>query len=789
MSPFRFLPFLLLLPALTLAQPQLRLALETHHQRTVQEKLYAHTDQSVYVTGETIWFRLFCVDASAHKPLSISRVAYVDLLDSEQKPSVQATVALGADGGAGSLNLPVSLASGTYVLRAYTGWMRGTSPDFLFEKTITLINPFRQPKRAVRTDSLAWAVQCFPEGGQLVGGLPARVAVHATDLSTGRGVAYRGVVLGDSRDTLARFSAHRFGMGTFGFTPQAGRTYRVLLTDERGRTVMQPLPPVAQTGYTLQLGAADNDQLRVTVRSNVPGAANADLLLLGHTRQVVGVAERLTLRDGQATLRLPANRLGEGISHLTLFDAAGRPLCERLWFRRPQPNLLTQLTTDKVTYSSRSPVALTIRTERPDGTPGAAQASVAVFRLDSLTTSDVVNLSEYLWLTSDLAGPVEQPAYYLTQTGPDADLARDHLMLTHGWRRFRWPDLLQPANLPTPTLPERRGPTVRGRVTDSRTGQPVAGVGTYLSVPGRGSRLYTQRSDRRGFVRFELDSLYGPHELVLQTTTPDSSYRVELLPSYADAPVRTVPLRFDLQPSSRDALTSRSLAMQVQQLYYAPPAPTAPPDSSTFYGKPDEHYNLDAYTRFQTLEEVLSEYVPGVAVRRQGGRFSLRVNNLPILALFEQSPLLLLDGVPVFDTDRLMALSPLRIRTLDVVTRRYFQGAQMYPGIVGFNTYKTDLAGYTLDPRAVVVDFDGLQARREFAAPTYATPAQQASRLPDFRQLLYWNPYVTTNASGRADLRFYTADQTGTYLIITQALTADGRFATGSQTFTVQGAN
>lgn len=218
--------------------------------------------------------------------------------------------------------------------------------------------------------------------------------------------------------------------------------------------------------------------------------------------------------------------------------------------------------------------------------------------------------------------------------------------------------------------------------------------------------------------------------------------------------------------------------MQVQASYYRqlinPPQPPNR-DSTTFYGTPDERYNLDAYTRFTVMDEVLSEYVPGVVVRKQNRRVLLRATNLPYRKIFDDAPLMLIDGVAIFDTDRLMALSPLKVKSLDVVMRRYFLGYSTIAGIISFRTYRGDLAGFQPDPRAVVLEYDGLQTPREFYAPRYETPAQQASRRPDFRTLLHWNPRVLTNAQGKATLSFYTSDQEGTYLIVAQGLTSSGQ--------------
>lgn len=96
----------------------------------VAEKLFIHTDQTTYLTGETLWMSAYLVDASWHLPAHLSKVAYVELLSDSGKPALQAKVALQAGRGNGAMFLPASLASGHYLLRAYTRWMRNGEAAF-----------------------------------------------------------------------------------------------------------------------------------------------------------------------------------------------------------------------------------------------------------------------------------------------------------------------------------------------------------------------------------------------------------------------------------------------------------------------------------------------------------------------------------------------------------------------------------------------------------------------------------------------------------------------------------
>jgi len=85
------------------------------------------------------------------------------------------------------------------------------------------------------------------------------------------------------------------------------------------------------------------------------------------------------------------------------------------------------------------------------------------------------------------------------------------------------------------------------------------------------------------------------------------------------------------------------------------------------------------------------------------------------------------------------------------------------------------MGGYEIDPKAVVLDYEGMQLQREFYSPVYDTPEQQKSRLPDFRNVLYWSPDVNTDVSGKATLSFFTSDRTGKYVAVFQGMTANGQ--------------
>lgn len=790
-------PFQLISAVLLLAQgsPQpvwaqdspnpIRQQLDAYRNRTLQEKLFVHIDRTFYVAGELLWFKINYVDGTLHQPLSLSKVAYLEVLDRENRPILQTKVALADGAGNGSLFLPTTLASGHYLVRAYTNWMKNFSPDYFFEKPVTIVNSFRKLELPILKDTLAYDVQFFPEGGNLVRNLPATVAFKTVG-SNGKSADLQGVVIDQSNDTVARFKPLKFGMGRFAFTPAEGRQYRAVLTDTRGRTFTRPLPTVQEQGYTMQVEDAQN-QLRVTVKTGSPMAS--PIYLLAHTRLAAIQADQQQLRDNTASFVIDKKALGEGISHLTVFDANRKPVCERLYFKRPERRLVLDAKQTSGVLSTREKAAFELTAQDETGKPALTDLSVAVYKLDSLQPDESGDILSYLLLTSDLRGSVESPEYYLNGEGAEVAEATDNLMLTQGWRRFRWETVLQnTAPAPEEFVPEVNGHFIRGKIIHLATGQPGRSLSSYLSVPGKHILLYGSRSDSEGRIQFEMKEFFGPKDVVAQLNPKDSLFRVELQSPFLERfSASRLPV-FDFPTSLQSSLVARSVPMQVQNAYYRENLvryhlPKV--DSIPFYGIADERYRLDDFTRFPVMEEVFREYVPGVMARKRRDGYMISVLDIAHKQFMNSSPLVLLDGVPIFNMDRVMEIDPRKVQRLEVMTRHYIVGPLVFDGIVSLTTYKGDLAGYRPDAKALLADYEGLQIPRDFYAPRYDTPQRSNSRMPDLRTLLYWTPALKTDGQGKSQFDFYTSDEPGTYRFFINGITADGRVGSKQGTFEV----
>lgn len=738
-----------------------------------QEKIFLHTDRHFYLTGESMWFSIFLVDAVLHRPDELSKVVYVEVINKDNLSVVKTKVTVTTGRGSGSLFLPSSLASGHYMVVAYTQWMRNFSPDYFFRLPVTIINPFVKLTPSSDASSSDFDIQFFPEGGNLVDGIKSTVGFRVVG-KDGKGVNFKGALLDDRKDTVARFSPLYFGLGQFTFTPSANHRYQAVITEQNGKKISTSFPAVQESGFTLHvMDAGDLLSVDANAKLNEPSLMNQWVYLVVESKLIRVASLVQPMNGGLAHFQINKSELREGVNRITLFSKDLRPVGERLFFKPIQRKLNLEITLPKETYSTRQKVEVNVAATTSKLTTDPTTLSVSVTRLDSLGSDETDRIENYLALTSELKGHVESPDFYLRS---DVDAAAaDNLMLTQGWSRYRWEDILKGNKKEFRFIPELGSHVLSGKVVDSK-GKPAAGVNVYLSIPGKDIRLYLARSKADGTVHFDVQNLIGERKIIVQANSAtDSAFRFEMAEQFSENHGDISLPAFQLSEKVKDQLTRRSLSMQLQNVFEPHPVLRSNQvDSIPFYGSANEKYLLDDYTRFPTMEEVMREYVKGVMVRKRKDGFHFLTLDVANNTLFRNDPLVLLDGVPVFDVDKIMAYDPRKVRKLDVITKPYYLGHIVFDGVASYTTYKGDLIDYSPE-HATVFFAEGIQPVKEFFSPRYDTKDQQGSRLPDRRHLLFWAPQITTDATGRASVEFFTSDVTGHYRITVQGLSDKGK--------------
>jgi len=793
------------------------LSVQRYYGAALPEKAYLHLDKPWYTAGETIWLKAYVVDATRHRPDTLSKVLHVELLNGANQIVVRRSLRLEAGLAPGDVALPDTLTPGNYTLRAYTGWMRNAGPDFFYARRLAIWPaapteaPDSQPgavrARAAAARKAAGAVaappdvQFFAEGGNLVAGLENQVAFKVTDYS-GHGLDAQGQVLDAQNKPVASFQSGHLGMGAFVFTPVAGQRYHAVLAPAAA-PLRVALPAVQARGYTLHVVTLANDFL-VAIRQQ--GGGGGPVLLLGQVRGTVAYVGRGQVSGAETfTARIPKSKFPAGIVHFTLFDGAGAPLAERLAFANNDPGLRVTLTPDRASYGPRQPVRLRVAVADAAGQPVAATLSLAVTDA-GLVAPDAETIASHLLLTSDLAGYVEAPGYYFQNPSPETTQQLDALLLTQGWRRFAWKPVLA-GQAPGRDFGIERSLGILGQVTQPN-GRPVPGSKLTLLQTKPVKRFLTAEANSEGgflftgldgcdTARFTLQARKGSGgksvELRLDPGPPVPTRPLAPLPLQAPVPLAEALRRSQEQRAAERKFrldTTKSILLGGVTVKGAKAA--APPDARRLYPpggatvlRVADYPSVGSLTVLQLLQG----RVPGVSVTGVEPNMQVQIRGITSFS-GASNPLFLLDGVPV-GIDAIAYYPAADAETIEVLKggQAAIFGSRGSNGVIavysrrGSPTYKPSSEPA---PGVAVLRQPGYACGREFYVPRYDAPKTNRDFPDTRRSTLYWNPTVRTDASGQAEVRFFTADAVGAFQLRIEGLSGAGQPALGSGSLRVE---
>ena len=400
-----------------------------------QEKIYLHLDKAYYNAGETIWFKAYL--AADNMPAAISKTMYADLLDEKGNLLQRKMMPVLQSGAASNFDLSDSLKSSRVFIRAYTSWMLNFDSSLLYLKPIQII-----PKVAVKKSPvvLTYSLQFFPEGGDLVNSIPTRVAFKATD-NQGTPIEIKGDIVDGKGKKITSFSSVHDGMGYCSLQPLSEEKYTAVWKDKKGIQHETALPAAKTQGMVLSTTLSNNEFTYTLKRPEVvnPEFTSFYVVAQMHQRLVYSAKINLTKKTS-ISAPVETDSLPNGVLQLTVFNGLDLPVAERIVFiNHNDYSFITDLHSGEKNLGKRA--RNTLQIDVGDELLSNLSISVTDAGLNPISKNEESIYSQLL-LSSDLKGTIYNPAYYFSG---DADSVKEHLdlvMMTNGWRRFKWNDVM-----------------------------------------------------------------------------------------------------------------------------------------------------------------------------------------------------------------------------------------------------------------------------------------------------------------------------------------------------------
>ncbi|MCB0519775.1 MAG: TonB family protein [Lewinellaceae bacterium] len=403
-------------------------------------------------------------------------------------------------------------------------------------------------------------LQFLPEGGDMVAGLPASVAFKALN-EFGKPADVEGKIFNSKGVEIHTFRSYHQGMGAFEFTPATGEAYTAKLTKPEGISETYQLPEALPRGFTLQVSPPltshasplTSDTLMVEVSSTEDEPLNVALVSRGE----IYFTQTLRPVAGAHLVKIPTASIPIGVAQVTLFDSREIPRAERLVFLNPHKKLNVEIKTDKEQYLPREKVQLKVKVTDERGLPMPGQFSLAVVDDNLLTFADDKqgHILANLLLESELKGEVVEPNFYFEpkEKHPEKNelLALDYLMMTQGWRRFSWEELLWEAPVAM-GYEEEKAVTV-GRVLDNQN-RPIPNLKVF--VEGTKARTVT---DEQGY--FTLDTMFANLRYAVEVDNKRQQL-THFLDANSSNPQIRLPFNYSTQNPKPTALILKDLSRQ-----------------------------------------------------------------------------------------------------------------------------------------------------------------------------------------------------------------------------------
>ncbi len=758
-----------------------------------QEKIHLHFDNSLYLPGQTIWFKAYLTKGNV--PSDISSNLYVDWFDEQGNLLNRNISPVAGFSTFGNFMVPENYKGRRLQVLAYTKWMLNFDSSFLFHETLNIAQSAKAQNKQDGTGSVT-TLHFFPEGGDLVENISSKIAFKALD-AAGMPVDISGVINDRTGKSITPFGSMHDGMGNFFFMPLPGNTYTAEWKDAEGKMHSTPLPQAKTSGITCTMRV--NNKLRLVTIQRQPVLEDRfkTVTVVGTKNQHVifrGVSSHLTDKT-QITFPVPADDLSSGIATITVFDNNMQPVAERVIFINNHDYLVpADISTDTVNLAKRGKNVYQV--EIHDTV--MANLSLSVTNGDAYDSSQ--NIVTRFLLSSEIKGHVHNPAYYFSSEEDSVADNLDLVMLTNGWRRFSWENVLSGK---TPALLYKRdtGYVPLAGIIEGSTGTKIKKDETvnlvlttkdslkqYLFVPLQPDGSFREK-DRIMFdtikVLYQLDKRFGAAQIKL------INY---FLPFDITRTIAAIP---DFLSNGTDNARNNYLLAQQQDLAFLQQGTTLA----------EVQVKTKLKTRIEQLEE---KYVSGMFATLNAKQFNMvdaplgttigynnifdylqtRVPGLKIPGPGDDSPPtlgytigptmlpvplavnLFINEFPV-NSSNLASLTMDNIAYVKVISPPFLGSIQSGAYSIAVYTKHGDEGDVKDIAGMKKVFLPGFTTIKEFYSPNYAET--QLNAKTDLRRTIYWNPNIFYDGSHKITLSFYNNDISHTLQLVLEGMAQDGR--------------
>lgn len=754
------------------SQDKIDVAVQNLEQNYNQEKVYLLLDKDEYVVGDHIFFKSFVFDG--YRRSSISNTLFVELYDRNKKLVDKKTIALKNGEGNGTFNLTDALKEDVYYVRAYTAWMANFPDEFNFIQPIPIYNPSSDQKLVFDNNS-QWTAAAFPESGTLVENINTKVAVRFFS----QGILpekWSGYVIDAAKpmEKITTFKSLDQNVGSFMLNPKFGKTYQVVIEDGNGKKKNIPLPVVTSSGANLHISSNDNG-ISYTINTNNLSDGLRDYSIVGTINNQLVYRANIKKNTAEVSSTIPTKVSDDtnAVLQLVLFNNQQQVVAKRLCFIKPKKlNISKPVFVD--TSLSNDPRAFNSIDIEPD--PAFPAYTVLVREKESESTNNIVSA---LWLTGDFTSPIFKPAQYFSANS-NAD-ALDALLISENWKRFSWDDVLQ-GKTPNIKYKPESNLSFKGKVTNNGIVLPNKGINLLFLSDNKETNISQTVTDDNGYLYMDHIYFEGPLKVSYYLNQDKNKMaESENLSINFQALTNNIPYRGDLPPTSYklsdnkqtkpEPVVARAIQNRKnQQIVKAANDETLIKEVQLTAKKVDKKAELNrelSTGMFNSMNATIFDLVnenqdaqgslnilQWLQGRVAGVTFQMDNSGNYVPSIRGSRASLYLNEMPA-DPSLISSIS-----VNDIAMVKVLKDGGLVSNAILIYTKKGNMQSGPKDDKKAATNnaiLNGYDKAEEFEQPDITSDAYKKVA-NDTRELLYWNPNLTTDSGLPARIKFFNND-------------------------------
>jgi hypothetical protein len=311
-------------------------------------------------------------------------------------------------------------------------------------------------------------------------------------------------------------------------------------------------------------------------------------------------------------------------------------------------------------------------------------------------------------------------------------------------------------------------------------------------MPGRQPEFQSAKTDKEGNFSFRINIDEDVKDLIIMSGDAGKRKKIMLESSFSDKYLKTgMPAKSD-RKSFPGFIEEMSVNYQTRKIYGITDAgkplqsKISPLRPARFYGEPDIELILADYVSLPKMEEIFFELLPRVSLKKRNSVYEILITDRINETRYEVSPDLFLDGVKIKDAAIIANLDPGDVEKIDVVKDKYAIGSYFFPGILNVVTKQADFRSIPLPDYMIRLPYRVIDPVLSFAMPDYSSEDSRNSSIPDFRNTLYWDPFLKPDKEGKIRIEFWTSDIIGDYEINLQGINSEGSMISVVKSFKIE---